>query len=78
MIVFDKKGNIDKALINTPELIDACIGINKDIVDITFDTNTYQFTVESFGALPAKEIVERAMEVFNSQIKEFEGLAKAL
>lgn len=76
--VFNKKGEIDKALINSPELIDACIGINKDIVDVTFDTNSYQFTVESFGALSAKEIVEQAMEVFNSQIKEFEGLVKAL
>jgi len=76
--VFNKKGEIDKALINSAELIDACIGINKNIVGITFDTNSYQFTVESFGALPAKEIVERAVEVFNTQIAEFEVLAKAL
>ncbi|MCA9477787.1 MAG: DNA-directed RNA polymerase subunit D [Nanoarchaeota archaeon] len=76
--VFNKKGEIDKALINTPELIDACIGINKDIVDVSFDTSSFQFTVESFGALPAKEIVAQAIEVFNAQLKEFGGLAKAL
>lgn len=76
--VFNKKGEIDQALINSPELIDACAGINSDIVDVTFDTHSFQFTVESFGALAAKEIVERAMEVFNSQLKSFEGLAKAV
>lgn len=76
--IFNKKGEIDKSLINSSVLVDACIGVNKDIIDISFDTNAYQFTVESFGALPAKEIVERAMEVFNSQLNEFESLTKAL
>lgn len=76
--VFNKKGEIDADLINSPQLIDACLDINPNIVNITFDTSAFQFTVESFGALPAKEIVTRAMEVFDGQLKGFEGLVKAL
>lgn len=76
--VFNKKGEIDKDLITTPQLVDACIAINDNIVNITFDEDTFLFTVESFGALPAKEIVTRTLAVYDEQIKSFEGLVKAL
>lgn len=76
--IFNDKGQIDEKLINTPQLLDACIGVNNDIVNITFDMESYVFTVESFGAIPAKEIVTRALEVFDEQIKNFEGLVKKL
>jgi len=76
--VFNAKGQIDEKLINTPSLIDACTGVNEEIVKIDYEKDSFVFTVESFGALSAKEIVERAMEVYNGQIKSFEGLVKAL
>ena len=69
--IFNDKGQIEAKNINTPSLIDACLGVNPDIVDITFDTSTFTFVVESFGALGAKEIVERALEVYNAQLDEF-------
>jgi len=76
--VFNKKGEIDKELINTPQLIDACFGVNDEIVHVEFDNSSFQFTIESFGALPAKEIVQQAIVVYDQQIKAFEGLVKAL
>ena len=76
--IFNKKGEIDKELINTPQLVDASMNINTDIVDITFEQDAFRFTVESYGALSAKEIVQRAMEVFEGQIKNFEGQIKTL
>ena len=76
--VFNKKGEIEADLINAPQLVDACLDINPEIVNITFQKDAFRFTVESFGALKAKEIVTRAMEVYASQLKSFEGLVKAL
>lgn len=76
--IFDAKGAIDKKLINTASLIDACVGVNQDIVNVQFKPESFIFTVESFGALSAKEIVTRAMEVYNAQVKEFDSLVKDL
>lgn len=76
--VFNKKGEIDASLINTAQLVDACIDVNPEIVAITFNKDEFVFTVESFGGLSPKEIVTRAMEVYEGQIKAFEGLVKAL
>jgi len=76
--IFNKSGEIDKDLINSPQLVDSCLGVNEEIVKIEFDNTSFKFIVESFGALPAKEIVQRAMEVYDQQIKIFDGLVKAL
>lgn len=76
--VFNAKGEIDEKLINAPELIDACRDVNKEIVKIEPNKDAFVFTVESFGALSAKEIVERAMEVYDGQIKSFDGLVKSM
>ena len=76
--VFNKKGELDADLINTAQLVDACIDVNPEIVNITFNKNAFVFTVESFGALKAKDIVTKAVEVYEGQIKVFEGLVKAL
>lgn len=76
--VFNAKGQIDEKLINTPQLIDACTGVNEEIVKVEHDRESFVFTVESFGALSASEIVETAMEVYDGQIKSFEGLVNSL
>lgn len=76
--VFNAKGQIDAKLINSPQLVDACTGINEEIVKITRNKDSFVFTVESFGSLSAKEIVEKSMEVYNGQIKGFEKLVKEL
>ncbi len=74
--VFNSKGEIDAKLISNPEFLDACSGINEDIVNITYDKDAFLFIVESFGALSAKEIVLRAMEVYDGQLKAFKAALK--
>lgn len=74
--VFNAKGDIDAKAITTPELLDACSGIHEEIVSVTYDKDTFLFIVESFGALSAKEIVLRAMEVYEKQLKEFQTALK--
>ncbi len=74
--VFNAKGEIDAKLINAPELVDACSEVNDSIVHITYDEDTFIFIVESFGALLAKEIVLRAINIYDLQLKEFATLLK--
>ncbi|MGM5480049.1 MAG: DNA-directed RNA polymerase subunit D [Nanobdellota archaeon] len=74
--VFNKKGEIDTELISSAQLVDAVSGVNDEIVNVTLDNSSFIFTVESFGALSAKEIVTRSIDVFNDQLKEFGNLAK--
>ncbi|MFW6378424.1 MAG: DNA-directed RNA polymerase subunit D [Nanoarchaeota archaeon] len=75
--VFDETGKIDKKRISTPQLIDAVTGVNDEIVNVKLDTDSFVFVVESFGALPAHEIVTRALGVFDAQIEEFAKLIKS-
>lgn len=72
--IFNDKGLIDGKLINNTKLLDACVDINPKIVNISFDKESFVFTVESFGALSAKDIILRAMEVYDGQVAEFEKI----
>ncbi|MCF7798637.1 DNA-directed RNA polymerase subunit D [Candidatus Woesearchaeota archaeon] len=74
--VFNAKGEIDAKQINTPELLDACSGVQDEIISITYNKDVFVFVVESFGALSAKEIVLRAMEVYEKQLKDFTAALK--
>ena len=69
-----KDGKIDVKLINTPELIDACNGVNEDIVKISYERKhkDFVFTIESWGQLNPEEIVEKGIEVYNNKLGEFE------
>ncbi|MGM5480793.1 MAG: DNA-directed RNA polymerase subunit D [Nanobdellota archaeon] len=75
--VFNSKGEIEVERISTPQLIDAVADVNNDIVNVKLNKDAFVFTVESFGAMPAQEIVARALKVFDNHIKEFEKLAKS-
>jgi|SRR3989338_872949 len=66
--IFDKKGKIDKALINEQKLIDACEGICDDVIKVEHNENNFIFTVESFGQLSTKEMVLKAVDVFNDAL----------
>jgi DNA-directed RNA polymerase subunit D len=66
--IFDKKGKIDKALINEQKLIDACEGICDDVVKVEYNENNFIFTIESFGQLSTKEIILKAVDVFNDSL----------
>ena len=73
-----KDGKIDEKLINTPALIDACKTVNKEIVNIEYKENHDEFilNIESWGQLKPKEIVEKAIEIFDEQIDGFKEALK--
>lgn len=55
----------------------ACVDVdNGKSVDVAPE-NDYLIKVESWGQLEPAEIVEKSIEVFNHQLKEFEQLVKA-
>ena len=76
--VFNKKGEIEASLINSPQLIDACADIEQDIVSIEFVKDSFVFMLESFGALSTKEIVVTAIEMFDKQLDSFSKLVKEI
>jgi len=67
--IFDKNGKIDRSLINTPELIDACDGISK-LVDIEKKEDSFIFVLESWGQLAPKTIILEALEQIKTQLNE--------
>jgi DNA-directed RNA polymerase subunit D len=75
--IFTDKGEIDIKKINTPSIIDACIGVC-DAVTVEFEPDTFVFHVESFGALSPELMVKKALSVFDDQISGFEKLVKEL
>lgn len=76
--IFNKKGEIEADLINSPNLIDACSDIDEDIVSIKLDKNAHVFIVESFGFLTPKEIVQTAIETFEKQLGLFSKSIKEI
>jgi len=73
--VFDNSGKIDKKLMFSLNLVDACDGVCDDVVKIDYDNKSFIFNVESWGQLNYKEIVTKAVEIIN---KELDGLTKQL
>jgi DNA-directed RNA polymerase subunit D len=73
--IFDKNGKIDRNLINTPALIDACEGISK-LVDIERKEDSFIFVLESWGQLAPKVIVHEALNQIAKQFDEINELMK--
>ena len=76
--ILDKKGMIDIKLINTVQLVDACKGINPDIIDVQEKENEFEFYLESWGQLSIKQVFSEAVKIFNGKLDEFEKLVKKL
>ena len=74
--IFDKKGQIDRNLINTPNLVDACDGLCDDIVKVEHDNTSFIFYIESWGQLSCKEMAVTSMDMFKQDLEEFENLLK--
>jgi|FLOH01.1.fsa_nt_gi DNA-directed RNA polymerase subunit D len=72
-----KKGLLDEQSILDNNLVDACAGINDNILLVEYSDENFIFTVESWGQMEPKEIVETAVEIFNVQLNEFSKLIKA-
>jgi DNA-directed RNA polymerase subunit D len=74
-LIFDKSGKVDRNLINTPALIDACEGISK-LIEVERKDDSYVFVVESFGQLTPKAMVIEAVNQINIQFDELTELMK--
>lgn len=72
------KGQIDAEKIDSPELIDACRDINKDVVKIEYENphTDFVFTIEAWGQLTPEAIVEEGIKQYNAQLDEFKKLLK--
>jgi DNA-directed RNA polymerase subunit D len=76
--IFDKAGKIDKNLINTPQLIDACDGICDDIISVEYDDSQFVFYIESWGQITPQEIVQSAVDMVDVQLKELAQEIKSI
>lgn len=72
-----KEGKIDKLLIEEKNLVDACDGVNNEIVTIEYDNTSFIFHVESWGQLEYKEMILEALEIFQEELDEFADKIKA-
>ena len=73
-----KKGEIDESKIDIPEIIDACTGVDEDIIKIEYPNpcTEFIFSIESWGQLSPDEIVEEGINQYNNQLDEFAKLVK--
>jgi len=71
-----KKGQLDESEILKNNLVDACAGVNNEILSVEYSKENFVFHVESWGQLTPNEIVENAVEIFNNQLTELGKLLK--
>lgn len=75
-----KKGQIEADKIDSPELIDACKDVCDDVVKIEYPEvqTDFIFTIESWGQLTPKEIVEEGINQYDLKLDEFNKLLKEI
>ena len=73
-----RNGKIDKNLINTPEIVDACEGVCDDVIKVDYDNSSFVFHIETWGQLDVKEIVSTAIDTLNDMTETFAKQAKQL
>lgn len=73
---FDSKGKLSKKKILENNLVDACEGVNKELLKVEYEEENFIFHVESWGQLEPKDIVLSAIEVFDKELTEFAKLVK--
>jgi len=57
------------------DCVDACPQ-NPPAIEVSFEENTFIFSLESTGALPLEKILSEAIKILDGQIKEFESKIK--
>jgi len=74
---FDKKGQLDENLILQNNLVDACEGVNEEILKVEYNDQNFVFNVESWGQMECKDMVLSALDIFNNKLTELSKLLKA-
>jgi len=75
----NEKGKVvvDEDTIYDCHLCNACVDVcPKKAVEVKGSENDFVFTVETWGALSTKKLVEKATEIFEEKLKEFDKLLK--
>jgi DNA-directed RNA polymerase subunit D len=67
--IFDGNKISDKKIIDLG-LVDAVDGVCDDVVKVEHNDKNFIFTIESFGQLPLKEVVKKAMEILKAQAED--------
>ena len=73
-------GKIDETKIDTPELIDAVRTVDPEVIKVEYPDHQTEFifTIEAFGQMDAKTMIEQSMNEFNKELDEFKKLVKEL
>lgn len=66
-----KNGKIDKDLIIKNNLVDACDGVEDDVVKVDYKSDVFYFDIESWGQLEPQEIVLTAVDYLKNTSDEF-------
>ena len=73
-----KNDKIDKQEIIKNGLVDAVDGINDDIIKVNYNPNKFIFTVESWGQLSPKEMLDEAVKLMLEKFDDFSSKVKEL
>ncbi len=79
--VFENKAGkfgINEKRINNCDLCESCLHVPGEdgVMEVKADESEFIFTIESWGQLSPKEIIEKAVETFDEKLEEFKGLLK--
>jgi len=74
---FDKKGQLDEKSILQNNLVDACEGVNEEILKVEYNDENFIFNVESWGQMDCKTMVTTALDIFTDKLTELSKLLKA-
>ena len=69
--IFDKTGKINKNAIIDNNLVDAVDGVCDDLIKVDYNNTNFIFTIECWGQLDYKTIIEKALEVFDETLDDF-------
>jgi DNA-directed RNA polymerase subunit D len=64
-------GKLNKEALLKNNLYEACGNINKEILSVGYEKNTFIFNIESFGQLAPEIILKTAIEKLNSKLDDF-------
>ncbi len=76
-VMKNKKVEIDKDKLLDCHLCNACLDVcPKNAISVEADDKDIIFNIESFGQLSPREIVVKAVDIFDKKLKEFDKLLK--
>lgn len=77
-IFVEKAGKIEinKSKDFAPELYEVCEDVEQGVVEVKYDDTQFIFNVESWGQLEAKQIISKALQVFNEKLDDLQAQIK--